>query len=144
MNSPNNAGPARLGWPYRFVEQSWADVSLFEREVWGNDSGGRYLLDIIDSVLVSGVADELAVTTSMHDLLIVGRPVPDPPMDVLFVRAPGSLRAPTLGHVLIEYKANSGRNTVIERPVEEAVRLFWRFVEEKFGVRAARSDGPPA
>ena len=143
MNSPDKAGPARLGWPYRFVEQSWADVGLFERGVWGKDSRGRYLLDIIDSVLVSGVADELAVTTSMHDLVIVGRPVPDPPMDVLLVRAPGSLREPTTGHVLIEYRANSGRDTVIERPVDEAVRLFWRFVEEKFGVRATGSDGPP-
>jgi hypothetical protein len=132
-----------MGWPYRFKEQSWADVSLFEREVWGNDSRGRYLLDIIDSVLVSGVCDQLAVTTSMHDLLIVGRPVPDPPMDVLLVRAPDSVRATTIGHVLIEYKANSGRDTVIERPVEEAVRLFWRFVDEKFGVRASGSDRPP-
>jgi hypothetical protein len=101
-------------------------------------------LDIIDSVLVSGVADELAVTTSMHDLLIVGRPVPDPPMDVLFVRAPGSSRAPTIGQVVIEYKANSGRNTIIERPVEQAVRLFWQFVEEKFGVNATGSGRPPA
>ena len=47
----------------------------------------------------------------MHDLLIVGRPVPDPPMDVLFVRAPGSLQVPTLGHVLIEYKANSSKSS---------------------------------
>ena len=91
-----------MGWPHPFRERSWADVSLFEREVWGKDSRGRYLLDIIDSVIVSGVADELAVTTSMHDLIIVGRPVPDPPMDVLFVRAPGSLRAPTSGHVRVE------------------------------------------
>jgi hypothetical protein len=133
-----------MGWPYRFKERPWAEVSLFEREVWSNDSRGRYLLDIIDSVLVSGVADDLAVTTSMHDLLIVGRPVPDPPMDVLFIRAPGSSRAPTIGHVLIEYKANSGRNTIIERPVEQAVRLFWQLVEEKFGVTATGPDRPPA
>ena len=70
----------------------------------------------------------------MHDLVIVPHPVPEPPIYVLIVRAPGSLHPPKQGSVLIEYLAASGQNTSIERPTTEAVGLFWRFVQEKFGV----------
>ena len=123
-----------MGWRYEFVEQSWADVREFEASVWSGKAAGQYLLAIIDSVLASGRAGDLAVITSMHDLVIVNRPVPDPPMDVLIVRAPGSLEPPEDGCVRIDYVAVSGRNTTLERPSAEAVALFWRFVEEKFGI----------
>ncbi|MEQ1700759.1 MAG: hypothetical protein ABMA25_11645 [Ilumatobacteraceae bacterium] len=127
---------ARLGWPHRFVAKEWSDVREFEASVWATESRGRYLLEIIDSVMASGSVGDLAVTTSMHDLLVVGRPVPEPPMDVLIVRAPGSLHRPAEGHVLIEYLGVSGRDTRSERPSEEAVALFWRYVTEKFGVES--------
>src|SRR5450759_607765 len=84
MSSPGGSGPARLGWPYTFKEQSWSDIADFERKIWGDHPEGRYLLDIIDSVLNSGVMDALAVTTSMHDLVVVGRPVPEPLMAVSY------------------------------------------------------------
>ena len=122
------------GWPYPFREKPWADVRDFELAVFKDRPDGLYLVEICESVLASGVADQLAVCTSMHDLMVVGRPLPEPDMDVLFVRAPGSLRPPKTNHVLIEYLAVSGRNTSIERPTHDAVRLFWRFVQEKFGV----------
>jgi hypothetical protein len=38
------------------------------------------------------------------------------------------------GCVLIEHLSITGRNDRIERPVAEAVPLFWRFLVEKFGV----------
>jgi hypothetical protein len=138
MSTLGGSVPARLGWPHTFKERSWSDIADFERKTWGDHPEGRYLLDIVDSVLNSGVMDTLAVTTSMHDLVVVGRPVPEPPMDVLIVRAPSSLKPPRPGHVLVQYLANSGRNTVSERPTTEAVRLFWRFVEEKFGIKATK------
>jgi hypothetical protein len=96
------------------------------------------MLEIIESVIASGRESDLAVTTSMHDLVVVGRPVPDPPMDVLIVRAPGSLHPPAAGNVLIEYQAVSGRNTHSERPTAEAVALFWRYSSEKLGVEFTR------
>lgn len=96
---------------------------------------GQYLLAIIDSVLASGAADLLGVTTMMHDLVVVNRPAPDPPMDVIIVRAPGSLFAPANGFVRIDHVTVSGRDTRIDRPEAEAVRLFWRFVEEEFGIK---------
>lgn len=130
---------ARLGWPHRFVAKEWSDVREFEASVWASEPRGSYLLEIIDSVMTSGRGGDLAVTTSMHDLVIVGRPVPDPPMDVLIVRAPGSPHRPANGHVLIEYLAVSGRDTRSERPSEEAVALFWRYATEKFGVHPTPS-----
>lgn len=133
-----------MGWPYPIRGRPWIEVKEFEAQVWKDHPEGQYLLDIIDSVLASGVQDQLAVQTSMHDLMVVSQPVPDTPTDVLFVRAPGSLKAPKRDHVIIEYVAASGRNTISERPTADAVRLFWRFVEEKFGIRAIRPIEPSA
>jgi hypothetical protein len=141
VSTPGGSFPARSRWPHTFKEQSWSDVADFELKTWGNHPEGRYLLDIIDSVLNSGVMDALAVTTSMHDLVVVGRPVPEPLMEVLVVRAPSSLKSPSPGHVLVQYLASSGRDTVSERPATEAVRLFWRFVDEKFGIKATNFKG---
>jgi hypothetical protein len=124
----------RLGWRSQFIERPWAEIRELESRVRWEDNSGRYLVDIIDSVDASGVAAELAGTTSMHDLVVVNRPVPEPPMDVLVVRAPTSLTRPSNGCVLIEYLAVSGNNTSIERPAADAVSLFWRFVAEKFGI----------
>jgi len=127
-----------MGWRFPFQERGWPEVRDLEATAYRNAPEGQYLLDIIDSVMASGVVDRLAVTTSMHDLVIVPKPVPEPEMDVLIVRAPGSLHSAKPGNVLIEYVAVSGRNTSIERPTPEAVGLFWRFAAEKFGVFPAR------
>jgi hypothetical protein len=123
-----------MGWRYPFQEQNWADVRQFEASAFQERTDGIHMLEVCESVLRSGTADQLAVATSMHDLMVVAKPVPEPEMDVLFVRTPSSFRPPKQGCVLIEYLAVSGRNTSIERPTADAVRLFWRFVWEKFGV----------
>jgi hypothetical protein len=60
--------------------------------------------------------------------------VPEPPFDVIAVRAPGSLHEPRLGHVLIEQLSCTGHHERIERPVEDTVALFWRFVIEEYGI----------
>ena len=73
----------------------------------------------------------------MHDLMVAVTPVSAPPLDVVAVRAPGSIHAPSTGNVLVEHLAHSGRNDAIERPQLDAVRLFWRFVIEKLGVLPA-------
>lgn len=125
-----------LGWQHEFRERSWPELLDFHAPIWAKAPEGQYLVHIIESVIASGRSDDLPVTSSMLDLVVVGRPVPDPPMDVLFVRAPGSLHRPKKGYVLIEYEAVSGRDTRIERPVADAVKLFWRLVAEKFGIES--------
>ena len=69
----------------------------------------------------------------MHDLWVASSPIQDPPLDVIVVRAPGSLYEPSAGNVLIEHLSVTGRNDRIERPAIDAVPLFWRFAIEKFG-----------
>jgi len=82
----------------------------------------------------------------MHDLVVVSVRIPEPPYGVA-VRAPGSLRSPRDGHVLIEHMSVTGHDDRIERPVAEAVALFWRFMIEKLAsllsVRAEHSDLAP-
>jgi hypothetical protein len=95
----------------------------------------QHMTDIVDSVIAAGLTDRLAATTSMHDLLVARMPIADPPYDLIHVAAPGSRRPPKSGEVIIEHRAASADNDRIARPVSEAVRLFWRFVIEKYGIR---------
>jgi hypothetical protein len=94
----------------------------------------RHMEAIVQSVLDSDATDRLAAYTSMHDLIVIGLPIPEPPYGVVAVRAPGSLHPPRDGHVLIEEMSVTGHDDNIERSVAEAVPLFWRFMIEKYGV----------
>jgi hypothetical protein len=93
-----------------------------------------HMFSIIDSVIDAGAEDLLAVTTSMHDLIVVPKPTADPPLDVLKVCAPSSIHKVPDGTVRIMFLAVNGANTEIDRPVSEAVPLFWRFLDIEFGI----------
>lgn len=125
---------AGLGWQPPFRPRPWAEVRAFVGTVWGAHNEGAYLVEIIDSVMARGAEDLLAVTTSMHDLLVALHPVAESPIDVVAVRAPNSMRSASPGMVRIEYMGGTGRDTVLERPQGEAVALFWRFLREEFGI----------
>lgn len=92
------------------------------------------MADVAQSVIDSDKTDALAATTSMHDLIVVSTPVPEPPFGVVIVRSPSSLANPPVGAVIIEHQSGVGRDDKIERSVDEAVPLFWRFMIEKFGI----------
>lgn len=125
------------GHHYPFRDRGWPDVRAFLGSLdWGEHP--NYPLDIVDSVLSCGAERYLAVDTSMHDLIVTVKPVVDPPMDVIVVRAPGSIRSHPVGTVLIEFISTVGKLTRSERPAEEAVVLFWRYVESEFGIRPLR------
>lgn len=80
----------------------------------------------------------LAAASSMYDLIVTERPILEPPYTVVIVRSPVSVMPPPQGMVVIEHTSLSGWTDRIERPVAEAVPLFWRFMAEKFGVSPAR------
>lgn len=132
---------AGLGWQPPFRPRPWAEVRAFVGAAWGEHNGGAYLVEIIDSVTDRGADEVLAVTTSMHDLLVTLRPVAEAPVDVVAVRAPNSMRSARPGMVRIEYLGGTGRDTLVERPPGEAVPLFWRFLREEFGI--ASTDNVP-
>lgn len=123
-----------FGWRYEFRERSWTEVRQFLSGVNGMADRGAYLFAIIDSVLEHGASEMLALTTSMHDLVITARPLGKPPYDVVLVAAPGSARSHPDGTVRIDYVAVNGSNTEIVRPEAEAVALLWKFLSIEFGI----------
>lgn len=120
-----------LGFPHEFRPTPWEEL-LEECE---RRPPIDYLRPILTSIAGSPARTHLAGALWMNDLAVVAGPVGEPPMDVVVVSPTASLRQPhTDGHVRIEHRAVTGRNDAIERPTEDAVALFWRFVIEKFGV----------
>lgn len=103
----------------------------------------QHMVDIVRSIIMSGRAAELGATTSHFDLVVAAQPADAPPFDVIVVRTSAGLRPPKDGYVRIEHQSVTGRDDRIERPVSEAVGLFWRFVIEKFGIEPAiHGTGP--
>ena len=128
-----------MGSRHPFKEQPWEEIH--DSMAWMADRhpSMRHMAELTGSVISSLATELLAGCKSMHDLIVVPRPIPEPPYDVIAVRAAGSLMHPPRGFVLIEHLTVMGRNERIERPVAETVPLFWRFTLEKFGIHPPRS-----
>lgn len=121
-------------WTGQFTAMAWTDIAARYNDVARGYPEFQYLADIVASVLAWQAADRLAALTSMYDLVVTVRPIPESPIETVVVRSPSS------GHVgadavLIEHRSPSGHDEWIVRPSGEAVALFWRFMTEKFGVR---------
>jgi hypothetical protein len=127
-----------LGFPYEFRARPWDEIVGDFVDLEHPSESLQHMVAIAQSVRDSDSADLIAGTTSMHDLLVTMTPVTSPPVDVIQIFSPISMRPPASGMVRIEHLAKTGRNDVIERPVADAVPLFWRFVWEKFGIGSQR------
>jgi hypothetical protein len=123
-----------FGQRHPFHETPWIEIRDRVTPIAAGNEAFSYLVEIIDSVLSAGADEMLAATTAMHDILVVPRPIPEPPYELIAVRAPNSMHPPTPGNVRIEHLSLTNRNDCIERPPQDAVRLFWRFVKEKYGI----------
>jgi hypothetical protein len=128
-----------MGWPYPFRPRTWPDIAARFHAMAALHVTYQHMADIVDSVEASEAHELLAGCTSMHDLIVVIRPIPEPPYDVVAVRAPSSLSPVPDGTVVVEHLSVTGRNDRITRPTLEAVPLFWRFMIEKFGVHPTLS-----
>jgi hypothetical protein len=124
----------------RFTPMAWTDIAARLGDLARDQPEFAHMADIVASVLACGGADRLAGHTSRHDLVVTPRPVPEPPIETVVVRAPSSGRVGP-GAVLIEHRSRTGHDEWIARPAGEAVDLFWRFMIEKFGVAPARPGG---
>ncbi len=129
-----------FGWRHEFRERSWDDVRVMLERVNWRDGEGGYLLEIVESVVDAGADRLLAVTTSMHDVVVAAKPISAPPLDVVVVAAPGSLRRHAKSTVRIDHIAVNGPDTEITRPVADAVPLFWRFIRVEFGLAIVGPD----
>lgn len=131
-----------LGWKQPFRAQPWEDIAHQLEELAVDHPVLSHMAAVASSVVESESTDLLAACTSMHDLIVVPTPIPEPPNDVIAVRAPGSLANPPAGQVIVEHLSCTGENDRVARPASEAVPLFWRFVAEKYGVHPRRPPAP--
>ncbi len=88
---------------------------------------------VVRSIAASPARSALRYTTSMWDLIVAPAPGAPAPVDAVKVSAPNY---PT---VVVEHLPPVGGADRIERPREDAVPLFWRFVKEKYGIEG---EGP--
>jgi hypothetical protein len=125
---------------YSFQAMPWDEIAARLRAMADVHAEFRHVAAVADSVLASGVADQLAGCTSMHDLLVVPQPVPEPVDEAIRVCSPSSMKPVGDGYVVIEHVTVTGHDERIRRPVAQTVPLFWRFVIEKYGVRPPPRD----
>jgi hypothetical protein len=123
-----------VGRQQPFRPNDWPSIRAFLAGVAALHPGFDHMVAVVDSIIEGDAQAQLAAATSMHDLLVVVTPVPEPPYDVIRVCAPSSMRPVPSGVVLIEHLAATGNNDRITRPAEHAVPLFWSFVREKYGI----------
>ena len=123
-----------MGWPYPFRQRPWDAIDAEFAAFADEHAEFHHMSAIVKSVRSVGAEDALAAFTSMYDLMVVAQPIPELPYDLVAVRAPSSMPSPSQGRVLIEHLSVTGHDDRIERPVDDAVPLFWRFMIEKFGV----------
>ena len=114
--SAHNGSVRTMGWPYPFRARTWSDIGERVHAMAALHVTFRHIADVVDSVQASGADHLLAGCTSMHDLIVVTQPIPEPPYDVVAVRAPSSIRPAPDGMVVIEHLSVTGRNDRIVRP----------------------------
>lgn len=136
----------RLGWRFPLDDLDWRRARQRLTSVnWAADAD-RYPVAIIDSVLAVGADRLLALTVSMHDLIVAPRPADSAPVDVVVVSARGSLRRHPVGTVRIDWLEVNGRSESVVGPASQAVPLFWAMVGSHFGLRpnGAVDEASPA
>lgn len=130
--------PNSRGWHGTFHDVPWTEIADRFRRMSDRHPEFRHMTDIVDSVLACGAEQHLVGLTSMHDLVVTTRPISEPPIDEVIVRAPSSLVPVDEGTVLIENLSTTGQNERIVRPTIEAVPLFWKFITNKLGISPTR------
>jgi hypothetical protein len=131
-----------FGWPSEFREVSWPEIARRFQLIYANNPAYRPMVDIVDNVITCGATAQLAGCTSMGDLIVVTRPIPQSPIDEVVVRFQSSYDSAALGDVIIEHLTHMGRNDRIRRPGDQAVPLFWRFMIEKYGIYPTPTGAP--
>ncbi|MBF6182468.1 hypothetical protein [Nocardia otitidiscaviarum] len=128
-------------WTGEFHDRPWVEVAERCRVMSDRYPEFQHMTDIVDSILRSGCDQQLAGQTSMHDLIVTTRPISEPPIEEVVVRAPSSLVPVADGTVVIDCLSDRGHANRIAAPVDEAVSLFWRCIATSFDVRPTWPTG---
>jgi hypothetical protein len=132
-----------VGWPYVggsgvFHDKGWDWVggTWRDRYVTGPLAANyryRYMVEIVDSVLASGVSDRLLVSTSMHDLLV--QPANDQVGEYQTILVVSPANYPLLrDHMGLAF-FNGRRPEYRQYRAEDAVEAFWDVVGDKYGIQ---------
>ena len=123
-----------MGWLYPFRARPWSEIAAEFQRLAAARPVYRPMSEVVDSVLAANTV--LLGTTSLGDLIVVDRPVPRAPWGAVVVSGPWSRRS-AVGPGLVRVEHVGADGEADERPVAEAVPLFWCFVTRKFGVMPA-------
>ena len=133
----------------RWHPYSWSNMP-FRARPW-QESLDRYfdlaslhpehlaMVEIIDSVVRSDVADRLAGNYTIGGLHVADVERCEPPYSVITVET--QIRGRSTRVIGVWHVSSSGLREEIVVPADSAVPLFWRFMIEKFGFSATPS-GP--
>jgi hypothetical protein len=98
-----------MGCQYPFDEVPWGEIDDRFTAFAAKHPEFEHMAAIVKSVRSSGADTALAALTWMHDMIVVMRPISEPPFDAVAVRVPGSLHPPADGCVLIEHLSVTGQ-----------------------------------
>lgn len=115
------------GFPWPILHEDWDD--LLDRYLDGPPLvRASAVTQVVRSIVESTARLDLRYATSMWTLLVAPAPGTPAPVDAI------SVSTPNYPEVLVEHLPLVGIADRIERPADEAVPLFWRFLKEKYGI----------
>ena len=113
---------------------TWDEVGTTWRSRYAGAPRYGSSIEIVDSVLASGVADRLVVLTAMDDLAVAPAAAKAGLEGTITVMSPVSFPL-VPGHMGLAFCTSSGRRREFRQyPVEDAVDAFCDMVGEKFGI----------
>ncbi|WP_189158649.1 hypothetical protein [Lentzea pudingi] len=117
---------------------SWDEVGTTWRGRYAGSQELRSSIEIVDSVLASGVADRLLALTAMDDLAVASAQAPG--RGTITVISPANFPV-VPGHMGLSFYSEDGRREFRQYLAEDAVEAFWDVVGEKFGITRVRAGG---
>lgn len=123
-------------WSTRpFVAQAWPEIRARYLDLAQVQIEHLAVVEIIDGVLRSDVADRLAGAYTIGGMHVVDRENRTPPYSVISVDVHGGGRSDSPA-IAIWHESSSGLRDQIVVAADAAVPLFWRFMSEKLTIPA--------
>lgn len=127
-------------WPPSHLWLTWPEFEAVAGQQFqsaGEDPDAyRAILDITESVSASGLSEHFVANFGLHyPRFSLGLVALEPELrEEILVLGPGVNFAAMPGNIRIRHESFTGKIEDIQRPIAEAVPLFWSFVAEKFGI----------
>lgn len=118
--------------PQQFRQVPWQELfAHYEEALSRGFSHAEPALTVARSIVDEGCGDQIVGHPSLYGLILTTVPVSTSPDWLRVSAVPG-------GKVRVEHHKFEGPGDDIERPADELLALFWRFVIEKWGIHPER------